>query len=58
MWVGALCIVYTVGAGVSGGQKMVLGPLELELPTTLSSLMWVLGTKLWFSARAANAVNH
>lgn len=39
--------------GALGGQKRVLEPLELELKVIL-----VLGTKLQFSARAGNSLNH
>jgi hypothetical protein len=56
--VGVLFTVHAVGAGVSMGQKKVLGSLELELNKTVSSLVWVLGTKLCLSARAASAANH
>lgn len=42
--------------GASGGQKRVLDPLELKLQGVVSHLMWVLGTKLKFSASSVCAL--
>lgn len=35
-----------------GSQERALDCLELELQMVISSLAWVLGTKLWSSVRA------
>jgi hypothetical protein len=39
-------------------RSEVLDPQELELQTTVSYLMWVLGTKLGSSMKAACLLNH
>lgn len=46
-----------VNAVVPGGQERALDFLELGLQVTVSSLVWVLGTKLEYSARAVIALN-
>lgn len=49
-----MCVCTCVGT--RGGQKMILDPLELELKSLVSSLVWVLGTKLQFSGGAASTL--
>lgn len=44
-------------AGICRGQETVAGPLELELQEDRSCLMWVLGMKLWSSARVGQTFN-
>lgn len=39
-----------IGADAQGSQK-TLTCLELELQAVVSDLLWVLGTKLWYSTR-------
>lgn len=39
-------------------QRLVLGPLEMELQVVVRHLIWVLGPKLWPSSRAANILKH
>lgn len=41
-----------------GGQKRPSDPLELELQVAVSHLVWVLGTKLGSSVRAAKTLSH
>jgi len=36
----------------------ISGPLELELQTVVSCIMWLLGTELWTFGRAERAANH
>jgi hypothetical protein len=45
-------------AGALRIQKRPWAPLELESQAVVSHCMWVLGTELRFSARAAHAPNH
>lgn len=42
--------------GGRGDQSHRIGPLELELQTFVSCLMWVLGTKLGSSGRAVGFI--
>ena len=44
-------------AGALGGQKRASELLEVELVMVVSCLMWVLGTKLKSSTRAAHTLN-
>lgn len=46
-----LC-VYTC-VSVCSGQKKVLDLLELKFQAAINYVIWVLGTKFWFTARAA-----
>ena len=41
-----------------GKQKRVSGALELELQAILSPMIWVLGTKPGYSAKAGSDLNH
>lgn len=34
-----------------------MDPLDLDLQVAVSTLLWVLGTRLWFSARAKRIYN-
>lgn len=49
--------ICTITSGVCRGQEKVTGPLDLELQEDRSCLMWVLGIKLWSSARAGQTFN-
>ena len=53
-----VCVCVFVSASAHGVEKKALDPLELELQTLVSSLMWVLGTKLWSSAKAFRTLKH
>lgn len=46
-----------MSAGTSGGQKRVLGLLELELQVVLNCLTWVLATKVVLSVQTVSAFN-
>lgn len=48
-----ICICVHICAVTHGGQKSMLGSLELELPAVRNYLMWVLGAELWSSVRAS-----
>lgn len=45
-----------VNADTNKGQKKLSDPLEVEFQTMVSCLSWKLGTKLWFSAKAASVL--
>lgn len=47
-----------MSVGAPRDQKKVLDPLELDLQTVLSCLLWMLGTILRSSGRAANSPAH
>lgn len=51
-----MCDAVGVGDVVLRGLKRDSEPLELELWAVMSHLIWVPGTKRWFSARAANTL--
>ena len=52
-------IIYVYAYRVTlGGQKRPSDPLELELQVAVSHLVWVLGTKLGSSVRAAKTLSH
>ena len=53
-----LVLAYAMYVCVSGGQKSVLDPLELEFQVVMSCPMWMLGTELGFSGRAPATLNH
>lgn len=53
-----MCVSVYVNAGVHGAQKKVLDPLTLKLTGECKWLMWVLGTELCSSERAASAFDH
>jgi hypothetical protein len=44
--------------GVYGSQIRALELLKLVLQASVSYPAWILGTELWTSGRAANALNH
>lgn len=47
-----------VSVGTQGGQEREPDSLELVLEVVVSCPVWMLGTELWFSVRAADAINH
>lgn len=49
--------VYHIYAGTLGGQKKVSEFLEWEVQGLVSHLMWIQGTKPWYSANS-NALTH
>lgn len=49
--------VYHIYAGTLGGQKKVSESLEWGLEVLVSHLMWLQGTKPWYSANS-NALTH
>lgn len=49
--------VHHMPVGTQGGQRL-LGSLELELQVFVNHLIWILGTKPGFSARAVNVLKH
>lgn len=51
-----MCGFVYIHAGVPRGQTRAQDPLELESEEAVSCLMWVLGTKLGFSARTMQAL--
>ena len=53
------CVYEHVNAAVHRSQRPEASdPLELKLQLAVSCQMWVLGTELRPSARAASALNH
>jgi hypothetical protein len=42
----------------TGGQKQISDQLEIQLQVDLSGLIYVLGTKSGFSAKAKSILNH
>ena len=50
----SVCLVFV---DAHRGQKRVSDLLELELQAVVNSPLWVLGTELWSSARAANVLD-
>lgn len=59
-----LLFIYVCGSvghvctGVFRSHKRALEPSELECQMVVSHLMWVLGTKQWFSTRTVHALKH
>lgn len=51
-----LCLYTCVS--VYSGQKWVLDLLELKFQAAIKYVMWVLGIKFWFTARAVCAPSH
>lgn len=51
-----MSVYHTCVQVASRGQKRTLDPREVGLQMGVSSWMWVLGTELRFSARAANVL--
>lgn len=51
-----MCENVSVWVGGHSNQR-VLNPLELEVYTDVSCLMWMLRSKLWSSGREESALN-